>query len=223
MNVYREVCGLVSRQVAIRTGLSVAVLVLFSGCLHPEVPLRYRRAIESWGFSTVVSEWGVLTGTSDEGERVEVRMEDPNGLASACHFEAYGHVTDSWCADLDADGKPEVIVTTESYGTGVYGEVWVVKWSHKGLIKVKMPDLDNILGKGYRGHDEFRRGGERRIIRTYPIYLDNDANCRANGGTRLVVYAFRGNQLVVADTQDIHASRTETGTATSVATMKCQK
>jgi hypothetical protein len=194
-----------------QVGLVALVVLGISGCMHSHVPLRYRCAAEAQGYSIVVSEWGVLEGTDPEGEKVEVYMQGSNGREYECHFEAWGHVVDSWCADLDADGKPEVVIITESYGTGSYGEVRVVKMTTKGLITLRLPVLSDVLDKGYWGHDVFQRGSDRSIIRTFPVYLEDDGNVSASGGTRMIVYAFRNNVLVIAETRDFPP--VETGSA----------
>jgi len=61
--------------------------------------------------------------------------------------------------------------------------------------------LSGKLDKGYMRHDEFQRGGERRIVRRFPVYGEEDSNAEARGGSRLVVYTLRGNRLVIADTK----------------------
>lgn len=185
-----------------RLGLIALGLLTFTGGCAPDTPLRYRHPMEAGSFSIVVSEWGVLAGTDPEGERVEVSMEAADGTLHKCAFEAFGRVTDSWCADLDADGTPEVVVITRSSGSGSYGEAWVVKFTHRGLLITQLDEMPAPHGQGYQGHDEFLRGGERRIVRTFPIYRDGDANASPSGGTRMIVYAFRDNKLVIAGTRD---------------------
>jgi hypothetical protein len=73
----------------------------------------------------------------------------------------------------------------------------------KGPITMQLPDLPDALDKGYRGHDAFLKGADRSIIRTFPVYLEDDANVSASGGTRMIAYAFRNNRLVTTDTRDV--------------------
>jgi hypothetical protein len=164
------------------------------------VPLCYRRAATDGECDIVVSEWG-KAGTDDDGECVQVQMRWMHGVTIRCQFEVWGRVIDSWVADLDADGKPEAIVVSRSFGSGVYGEVRVVTLAGAGLVAVPLPELSGAMAKGYMGHDEFHMEGTEKIVRTFPVYAKGDANCCPSGGVRVIVYTFKNKQLVPIETK----------------------
>ncbi len=177
-----------------RIGVTVVIMVLLSGCCHMGAPLCYRRVYTTHNSHVIISEWGV-DGTDSDGECVEVRIDAADGLARRCRFEVWGRVIDSWVADLDADGNPEIVVVSQSFGSGSYGELRVVTFAAKGLAVVTLPEKGES-GIGYMGHDQFCQDGERRIIRTFPIYADKDPNCCPSGGIRTTVYEFKDKHLV---------------------------
>ena len=179
--------------VRLAAGLGLAALI--SGCVNGGVPLCYHRTFETGDCHIKVSEWG-KGGTDPDGEHVEVVMEWRDGHAAKCTFELWDRVVDSWVADLDADGKPEVVIISRSFGTGSYGEARVVTMEGSSLIAVVVPKLSGEHARGYEGHDEYRKDGQGRIIRTFPIYADNDPNFRPSGGIRKILYEFRDKRLV---------------------------
>jgi hypothetical protein len=128
-------------------------------------------------------------------------MDRFDGESSKCQFEVWGRVTDSWVSDLDACGTPEAVVVSQSFGTGSYGDVFVVTRA-AGLIPVMMPELADSIEKGYMGHDEFYLDGARNIVRIFPIYAAGDGNCCPSGGVRKIVYAFKNRQLVPVEHYD---------------------
>jgi len=192
--------GVHVRRGACLLGLITLALTIFSGCAHMGVPLCYKRVFTTENGHVVVLEWG-KDSTDPDGECVEVRVEGCDGCTDKCNFEVWGRVIDSWVADLDADGKPEVVVVSQSFGTGVYGEVRVVTMAATGLSVVNFPSEAGDSEIGYMGHDNFSRDG-RRIVRTFPIYAANDPNCCPTGGSRKIIYEFNGKKLVPVELKD---------------------
>jgi hypothetical protein len=179
----------------VRLAAGLGLAALLSGCVNGSVPLCYHRTFETGACHIKVSEWG-KGGTDPDGEHVEVSMEWQDGHTAKCTFELWDRVVDSWVADLDADGKPEVVIISRSFGTGSYGEARVVTMEGSALIAVVVPKLSGEYARGYEGHDEYHKDGLGRIIRTFPIYAENDPNYRPSGGTRKIIYEFRDKRLV---------------------------
>lgn len=178
--------------------VAITFLVL-AGCAHLGVPRVYQRSYQLTNCSITVSEWA-KAGTDDEGEYAEVKMEYVNGRSYECRFEVWGRVVDSWVTDLDYDGNADVVVISRSFGTGVYGELYVVRKVAQGLVVVKGPELVAGMAKGYEGHDEYKQCGDRKIERTFPI---RDADERYTGGGRRIIYAFENNKLNPVMSQDV--------------------
>lgn len=118
----------------------------------------------------------------------------PHGLKErneVIHETIEGTVTAAEVADINSDGSPELYIYVTSAGSGSYGRV--VGYSanrRKSLSAIYLPELadDQVHGRGYQGHDEFRVV-EGRLVRTFPIYNPGDLQSKPTGGTRQLQYA----------------------------------
>ena len=131
----------------------------------------------------------------------------PSGLEidnSPVTLEVDGIVTGAEIADLNADGYPEVYVYVTSAGSGSYGSL--AAWSannRKSISMIHLPDLaeDPEHGQGYMGHDKFTIA-EQYVVRSFPVYREDDANAAPSGGTRQIQYRLEPGeatwQLVVS-------------------------
>ncbi|MBR8536527.1 hypothetical protein KDU71_13215 [Carboxylicivirga sediminis] len=92
--------------------------------------------------------------------------------------------------DLNSDGSPELLIFTQSDGSGSYGEVYAFSVNNlKSMSQVYFPPVaDNEqLNKGYMGHDEFAIV-ETKLVQRFPKYNDGDSNANPTGGLRQVSY-----------------------------------
>ncbi len=99
-------------------------------------------------------------------------------------------------ADLDANGFPEIYIYANSAGSGSYGSVTAYASNrNKSMTPVYLQPLeqDEVLAKGYMGHDEFTVG-EGALLRRFPIYLDGDTNATPTGGLRQVQYRLEAGE-----------------------------
>jgi hypothetical protein len=96
-----------------------------------------------------------------------------------------GTVTGQHLADLDHNGFPELYITTQSAGSGSYGNIigYAVN-NGKSITPIYLPEL---RFDGYMGHDRFVIE-KSAIKRTFPVYLKGDSNARPTGGMHTVVY-----------------------------------
>jgi hypothetical protein len=120
-----------------------------------------------------------------------------------------GTVQNAWVANLSGGGGFEVVIATQSSGSGSYGALAVFRWTGTSLKPLNVADLSPAQKQGYRGHDVFRldRG---RVVRAFPIYRPNDPNARPSGGTRRLVYDFRRNTWISESRRrDAHSAETE--------------
>lgn len=102
-------------------------------------------------------------------------------------------ITNAEVEDLDRDGFPELLIYTQSAGSGTYGNV--IGFSpNKGLSlsQIYFPELDKTspIMKGYMGHDEFAIV-ESTLMRRFRVYESNDANAKPTGKMRQVEYKLK--------------------------------
>ncbi len=92
--------------------------------------------------------------------------------------------------DLDADGFPELLIYTQSTGSGSYGTVLGYSPNKgKSLSPIYFPDIneDKKLSAGYRGHDEFSVV-ENSLVRRFKLYDEKDTNASPSGKYRQIEY-----------------------------------
>jgi len=105
-------------------------------------------------------------------------------------LEIDGEVTDAQVADLNSDGFPEVLIFTQSAGSGSYGNVIAFSANGvKSMSRIYFPPVseNTKLNKGYMGHDTFLIN-ESALIQEFPIYKEGDPNSNATGGVRRIQY-----------------------------------
>ena len=105
-------------------------------------------------------------------------------------LEIDGKVTDAQIADLNSDGFPELLIFTQSAGSGTYGNV--IAFSSNGSksmsqVYFQPPGENPKLNKGYMGHDSFLIN-ESTLIQEFPIYKEGDPNSNPTGGIRRIQY-----------------------------------
>jgi len=105
-------------------------------------------------------------------------------------LEIEGVVTDAHVADLNSDGFPELLIFTQSAGSGSYGNVIAFSANGaKSMSKVYFPPASENpkLNKGYMGHDTFLINAST-LIQEFPIYKEGDPNSNPTGGIRRIQY-----------------------------------
>jgi hypothetical protein len=117
----------------------------------------------------------------------------PKGLASGNEElvdELDGSAYGAELADLDGNGWPEIYVYVASAGSGSYGSLvaYAVN-AGKSVTPIYLPSMEDSpeTVAGYMGHDQFAVV-ENRLVRRFPVYLENDTNAAASGGTRQLQY-----------------------------------
>jgi hypothetical protein len=106
-------------------------------------------------------------------------------------FDITGYqITDAEVEDLNSDGSPELLIYTQSDGSGSYGNVLAFSVNNKkSMSQVYVPPVaDNEkINKGYMGHDEFSVV-ETSLVQRFPIYKEGDTNANPTGGIRQISY-----------------------------------
>lgn len=125
-----------------------------------------------------------------EGSTQDLVVKAKEGAVSypAIKEQVDGSVTAAEVEDLNSDGRPELILTVVSAGSGSYGSVlaWSASKGHT-LLSINLPALTDAQAKGYMGHDRFAVV-ETSLVRSFPIYRDGDSNAKPTGGTRQIDY-----------------------------------
>ena len=111
-------------------------------------------------------------------------------------MEIDGSVVNAEVEDLNVDGFPELVIYTQSAGSGSYGNVIGYSVNNgKSMSQISFPDLSNNkeASAGYMGHDVFLIG-ETNLIRKFPIYREGDTNNNPTGGTRQIQYKLKDGE-----------------------------
>jgi len=123
-------------------------------------------------------------------------------------YENLDPISDVHIADLDSNGFDEIYIITTSAGSGNYGKVMgFASNKDKSISMINFPDIqkDDEMFEGYMGHDIFSIG-DNKLIRTFPLYKQDDTNQNPTGGKRKLTYGlFPGEamwQLKVEKWQD---------------------
>lgn len=101
-----------------------------------------------------------------------------------------GKLARHWVKDLNRDGNPELILFSNSGGSGNYGSLIILEFDTTLSMKTyKLSDVDISENKQYMGHDNFEIHGDT-IKRTFPKYLPNEPNCCPTGGYDSIEYVW---------------------------------
>jgi len=149
---------------------------------------------QSASFHVVLSLQGISfdVSTTGQGSIQNLRIQ-PGGLSiinRELNHEIDGRVVDAEIEDLNGDGYPEILIYTQSAGSGSYGDVIAYSVNNgKSVSQVYLPPLSENPEaiKGYMGHDEFTLI-EASLSRRFPIYKKGDTNAQATGGMRQIQY-----------------------------------
>lgn len=98
--------------------------------------------------------------------------------------------------DLDHDGFPELLIYTQSAGSGSYGQVIGFSPNKgKSISQINFPELNKGSKEsiGYMGHDSFSIV-ESSLSRRFPIYETSDNNVKATGKIRQLQYKLKNGE-----------------------------
>lgn len=130
--------------------------------------------------------------TTGQGSIQNLRIQ-PGGLSiinRELNHEIDGRVVDAEIEDLNADGYPELLIYTQSAGSGSYGNVIAYSVNNgKSVSQVYFPPLSGNpeAMNGYMGHDKFTLI-EGNLAQRFPIYKKGDTNAQPTGGMRQIQY-----------------------------------
>ena len=151
--------------------------------------------LHAGGFSQKFQENGIgYTITSPnhgDNNTVTIKTHGLTGGDAPITRPVDGLVTKAEIADLNADGAPELFLTTTSPGSGSYGKAYA--WASNGKkslteIFITPPSEKDL--SGYMGHDEFAVI-ENSFARRFPVYKKGDPNASPTGGWRQFQYKLK--------------------------------
>ena len=146
----------------------------------------------------VISQEQSAVDTADKTYRAHVSVSRDSEPLIDEVFDISGALQDAWITDLDGDGNPEVVLWNSEDGSGAYGELSLYEFQDNSLIAHKFPDLTDDQSKRfrYRGHDTLRTSASS-VVRRFPSYQKNDANCCPSGPNVEVTYKYRAKNLSI--------------------------
>ncbi|WP_158681434.1 PliI family lysozyme inhibitor of I-type lysozyme [Pseudoalteromonas sp. T1lg88] len=131
--------------------------------------------------------------TSFKGEGENRLTIAPFGLSisnEAVSHGINGRVVGAEIEDLNSDGYPELLVFTQSDGSGSYGEVIGYSVNNKksmSQIYFQPVTEQPKISAGYMGHDEFAIV-ETSLVQRFPVYGESDTNAGQTKKMRQVQY-----------------------------------
>lgn len=118
----------------------------------------------------------------------QITVENAELLLTRLTAPYQGTLSNNFVADLDRDGRFEVVVTY-SHGTGHATELDVYSWNEYLLEPVTVGALQPTQQQGYQGGDEFAvRDGT--LIRMFQVYEQVDGNWQPTAARRQLRYSF---------------------------------
>ena len=123
----------------------------------------------------------------------------PAGLKidnSAIKMDIYETIANAEIEDLNADGYPEILVYTNSAGSGSYGNVIGYSVNNgKTLSRIYFANIaDNPkANKGFMGHDEFAIV-ESSLVQRFRVYNKTDNNATPTGNVRQIQYKLKDGE-----------------------------
>ncbi|GEM_PF-2614265 len=126
-------------------------------------------------------------------KKITVTVRASGAHRATVSDDAPNRVVAAWLADLTAGSHPQVIVATQSGGSGAYGSLLILEWTGTTLRRHAVAGLSPDAARGYMGHDQYSVEGGK-IYRMFPLYGPKDPNCCPRGGIRRLVYDFVRNR-----------------------------
>lgn len=112
-----------------------------------------------------------------------ITVAAPSGKRATVRSDRDGAMVGAWAADLDSDGKFEVIVATRSAGGGNYGKAVAYSWTGSALKKRSVPELNRSQLIGYMGGDQFSVT-RNSLYRSYPTFVQKSNDPARKMGSR---------------------------------------
>jgi hypothetical protein len=135
------------------------------------------------------SDFRFLVQTTGEGaqQQLSLHTEKKGRTLATTTQQLEGRVSDVVVTNLNQNDFPELLIFVSDAGSGSYGQLLGFEYQNQGRRAVTLPGLGGPAAKGYQGHDTFEVVGQQ-VLRHFPVYQEEDANCCPSGGTRTIHY-----------------------------------
>jgi hypothetical protein len=143
-------------------------------------------------FAVEVLSWG----SASVGRYLVLYSEPYKDMYTSAQGDLDGKILKSWLTDLDKDALPEIIIESESAGSGSYGNVIIYEAGRGNLKKISFPALPQQLSEGYGGHDIYTLSGDT-LIRNYVSYHKEDANAKPTGDSITIRYQMKNDSVLI--------------------------
>lgn len=149
-------------------------------------------AVSAAPFAQTLSLQGVQFSVRATGEgstqKLVVKTKEGAMTYPVISEQVDGSITAAEVADLNSDGRPELVLSVVGAGSGSYGSVlaWSASKGHR-LLPINLPELTAAQAAGYMGHDRFDVV-EGTLVRIFPLYRPSDSNAKPTGGSRQIDY-----------------------------------
>lgn len=146
----------------------------------------YNKSIRYKDFSAHV----VSTPDGEGGYHLKIQPKSGDTIEKSISNPVVNAAT----GDLNRDGFYEILVFTQSVGSGSYGDVIAYSSNRgKSWSEVSFPELSDKLKQGYMGHDEFEMI-DNVLVRQFPLYLEHDTNANPKGKKRQIKYFMKDGE-----------------------------
>lgn len=185
-------------QLKIIFSISIFGLLILLGCENTskKKEVKYLEKIQNdktlFNKTLKLNGIGFKISSIKDGNETAVTIS-PFGLTEvnrAENIEIDGRVIGAKIADLNADDSPEILIYTQSDGSGSYGTIIGYSVNNKkSMSQIYFPPIfkNNKINEGYMGHDEFTIV-ENKLVQKFPIYKERDTNSEPTGGYRQITY-----------------------------------
>lgn len=135
-------------------------------------------------------------GEPAEGDFIIIRRTD-NKADTLIRSERRGIFEDVWLTRLNKNHKGEIVIVTRSVGdSSRLGNLLIYSIDNNNALTpvTYNPDLGTMMNGNDRGRDSFYVQGNQ-LIRQFPLYASDDANCCPTGGRIRVHYDMKNDAL----------------------------
>jgi len=111
-----------------------------------------------------------------------------------------GTIQDCWITDIDADDGAEVLLFSKSADSGGFAQLYAYRFDGEELRPIELPAPESDLMSGDQGRDWYELS-DGALIRNFPIFLKEDANCCPTGGRRTIAFDSAINTWRLSDSK----------------------
>jgi len=152
---------------------------------------------ETYGSYTMRCMEGIDDSARSIGSYI-VRISSNGRAVTEVTGDRDGTIQDCWMTNIDADEDAEVLLFSQSAGSGGYAQLYAYRFDGEVLQPIELPAPDSDLLSGYQGRDRYEVS-DGTLFRRFPIYEEDDANCCPEGDDRVIEFDSATNTWRLSD------------------------